>query len=146
MEKRPRLLPEFFGKRPATLAIDDSVRVLDGQTHVFRDGVVLLIAADEVTVRVEGSLVPIVVPMKSVKCQGADRDYADGSSGLGGGARQGSKSKRKKTAPAAAVQVSWSLDHVTKCYVKAVNGQTVASRATMVYDNSHVGTEGELLP
>ena len=84
IEKRPRLLPEFFGKRPAPLAIDDSVRVRDGQTHVFRDGVVLAIAADEATVRVEGSLVPIVVPMKSVKRHGADGDYADGSSGLGG--------------------------------------------------------------
>ena len=83
MEKRPRLLPEFFGKRPAPLAIDDSVRLRDGQTHVFRDGVVLAIAADEATVRVEGSLVPIVVSMKSVKRHGADGDYADGSSGLG---------------------------------------------------------------
>ena len=105
-----------------------------------------MIDSDEVTVWVEGSLVPIVVPMKSVKRHGTDGDYADGSSGLGGDTHQGPKSKRAKTAPTATEQVSWSLDHVTKCYVKAVNGQTVASRATMVYDNSHVGTEGELLP
>jgi hypothetical protein len=69
-----------------------------------------------------------------------------GSSGLGGDTHQGPKPKHTKTAPGATDQVSWILDRVTKCYMKAVNGQTVASRATMVYDNSHVGTKGELLP
>ena len=145
MENRPHLLPELFGKRPSPLAIDDSVRVRDDQTHVFRDGVVLTTATDEETVRVEGSLVTIMVPMKSVKRHGSDGDYVDGSSGLGGSDRQGPKSKHKKTAPGDVVQVSWSLDRLTKYYMKTVNGHSVSSRATMVYDNSHVGSDDEYL-
>ena len=107
----------------------------------------MVLATDEMTVQVEGSLMPIVVPMKCVNRHGADGDYADGSSGPDGGARrQRPKPKRVKTTPSVMPQISWSLDRIAKFYMKDVNGQTLDSRATMVYHRSHVGTCGEFLP
>ena len=81
MDTRPHQTTEFFGKRSVSITLEDSVRVRDGQTHIFRDAIVVAIATDEMTVHLEVSLVPIVVPMKSVKRHGADGDYADGRLG-----------------------------------------------------------------
>ena len=142
MDTRPRQATEFFGKRQLSITIEDSVRVRDGQTHVFRDATVVALRSDEMTVQVEGSLVPIVVPMKWVNRHVTDGDYADGSSGSDGGASR----QMPKTAPAVMPQISWSLDRIAKFYMKDTNGQTLASRATMVYHSNHVGACGELLP
>ncbi len=83
---------EFFEVRNTRPTVMDTrsreateFRVRDGQTHVFRDSIVVTLTDDEMTVQVEDSLVSIVVPMKWVKRHGTDDDYADGSSGSGGG-------------------------------------------------------------
>ena len=114
----------------------------DGHTHIFRDTIVLI-----VTDEIEGSLVPVVVPLKSVNRHGADDDYVDGSSGPGGGScRQRLKSKCVKTTPEVMVQISWNLDHISKFYMKDTNDSSVSYMSTTVYHSTYVGTFDELLP
>ena len=135
---------------PLPFTLEDSVRVRDVQTDIFRVATIVVIASHGMTVQCEDSLVPIVVPLKSVKRHGAESDYADGSSGLGGGCSRkstGLKSKRTKTGPdVTGPTISWSLDRIAKFYMKDANDASVASRTTMVYHSSHVGARGDLLP
>ena len=85
LDKRPHQTTEFFGKPPPPLVLEDSVRLRDRQTHTFRDDIIVVIVTDEMTVQFDGSLMPVVVSLKSVKHHGEDGDYADGSSGSDGG-------------------------------------------------------------
>ncbi len=94
---------------------------------------------DDSTIQYEGSIERINVPIGSVRRPGPDGEFANGLSGLGGGASTSSRlSRRRKRANKASQKYDWAIDNITKIFVKPANGAIipVASRTTLVFNSS----------
>jgi hypothetical protein len=139
-EKHKVSPPDFYDQRKIEFAVGDSVRVRVGNTHVFRNTIILVIPAKTMTIRYEGNTDTIDMLLASVKQSGPDGEFANELSGLGG-CSSGSSSKvhkLTKTTTKADQLHDWVIDKVTRLIVKPNVGPItpVASRMFMVYESN----------
>jgi hypothetical protein len=83
-EKRKVSTPDFYDQRKMEFAVGDSVRVGVGNTHLFRNDIILTIVSKTMTIRYEGNTDTIDMSLPSVKQSGPDGEFANGFSGLVG--------------------------------------------------------------
>jgi hypothetical protein len=68
--------------------------------------------------------------------EGADSEYGDGSSGLGGGSGRRTTSQPRKRAKTEPKKHDWILNNITKIFVMPLNGDnssSVVSRTMIVF-------------
>jgi hypothetical protein len=88
----------------------------------FWGATISVIAADHMTIQYEDTIEHINVTLSSVCRPGPDGEFANGLSGLGGGASSSSRFSRcRKRANKADQKYDWSIDNVTKIFVKPAN-------------------------
>jgi len=127
-----------LGRTGEGFAVDESVRVRWKQTADFWDATIVAIGADNMTIQYDRDPGTTVVPLASVKHQGADGNFESGLSGLGGGS--GRRTRARKRPASSAGKVSWALDRITKIFVKprTLAVASVAERVTINFDLSYL--------
>ena len=66
-EKRKVSSPDFYDQRKMEFVVGDSVRVRVGNTHAFRNAIIMVVAAKTMTIQYEGNTDTIDMPLASVK-------------------------------------------------------------------------------
>jgi hypothetical protein len=138
-EKRKVMTPDRYGQRHLQFVVGDPVRVRVGATHAFRHAKIIAIADETMSISYEGTIDTVIVPLASVKQPGADGEFANGLSGLGGCSRSGSRPRKRSKAASKTDELHfWAVDKITRLIVKEnVGGITsVASRITSVASSS----------
>ena len=119
----------------------DLVRTRVGNTIMFRNATIIVIAQTSMTIQYDDCTDTVELPLASLKQHGADGEFANGLSGLGGCRSSDDRSrsnKRSKTASETGELHFWAIEKITRLFVIPNSGAvtSVTSRTFMVYDSS----------
>jgi hypothetical protein len=136
LDKRHVQVPDVYSKHTAPFAVGDPVRRV-GKSADFWNDTILTISLDHMTILYEDNTDPIDL----VRCTVMTL-MTKSPTGFLGVSSSSRVSRPRKPATKAEQKYDWSIDKITKIFVKPANTAiiSVASRTTLVFNSNLLGS------